>query len=669
MNRHIANFRIRVISGLTSADVNAQALAFGLVGIFALFTKWIVLSETLEFLVVSRALGLSSVNDLSIFQRLTYWRQDFLVNFVLIAGLLPIALHLLWPRGARYIGALLAMTMVLVVYAAKVSVGNVGTYLSLDMLVDAVRWAWNYPSSIGDYVGVKGFVSICILSLGLLLLCIRPNAAIHLPVGAPLASRFVSRGILGIVLLGVVGLVVSSLGNVPGGVRQQQQALIVSAVAALAKRDDGASVFSSMPEAEVQARFRAATDTPEWTESEHFGKEFGSDVLIFVFETGPLRSMSRSGGLESMPTLARLAERSFIATRHHSTYPYTSDAVFSILTGLYPVRVRDKVSNSKASLSQALPSQLTRIGYATARYAYTDSFEADSATFRNMGVRILYEGDRPPAGTVGVHPESIETIFQKFGRVSDAERPLTEHKLNTDLTSLNKLKDDIATYNKRDARYLAIYFPLIGHAPWADFGGQKDTVLKGRRILEIQDAWLGEIVEQLENSGRLEHTVIVVTADHGIRTVTEDPTFAAGTIDSYSFEVPLLIFAPNALHERISIAEPTSHVDITPTVLDLLGIRPNDRGRYQGVPIYSHELGERRLLFFAGGYLGADGYLTNDTYKMRSTVTGQTFSNSEMTFPVDTVVSEPDVGTQIDYMYSLQTRWATIVTEAPTKRR
>ena len=58
-------------------------------------------------------------------------------------------------------------------------------------------------------------------------------------------------------------------------------------------------------------------------------------------------------------------------------------------------------------------------------------------------------------------------------------------------------------------------------------------------------------------------------------------------IDAYSFHVPLLVYAPEALRSTSNIASLTSHIDIQPTVLDLLGL---EKGREfeQGSPIWRH---------------------------------------------------------------------------------
>jgi hypothetical protein len=107
-------------------------------------------------------------------------------------------------------------------------------------------------------------------------------------------------------------------------------------------------------------------------------------------------------------------------------------------------------------------------------------------------------------------------------------------------------------------------------------------------------------------NGRLDKTIIVVTGDHGIRTATEDPSFEPhGLVPDYSFHVPLLIFAPKVLESQQTIQGVTSHVDIAPTVLDLLGIR-EVREFEQGLAAWESGRSRRRIFLRAGDYLGAE---------------------------------------------------------------
>jgi arylsulfatase A-like enzyme len=58
-------------------------------------------------------------------------------------------------------------------------------------------------------------------------------------------------------------------------------------------------------------------------------------------------------------------------------------------------------------------------------------------------------------------------------------------------------------------------------------------------------------------------------------------------MDDYAFHVPLLLYAPGILKRSERIDYVTSHIDITPSILDLAGISAG-REKEQGAPLGMH---------------------------------------------------------------------------------
>ena len=118
---------------------------------------------------------------------------------------------------------------------------------------------------------------------------------------------------------------------------------------------------------------------------------------------------------------------------------------------------------------------------------------------------------------------------------------------------------------------------------------------------------VGELRNELSEKRRLDKTLIVVLGDHGLRTRREYPPFNAGTLDDVTFHVPLVLYAPGVVSSTVRIPWMTSHIDIAPSVLDLLGVE-EDRELELGSPMWDPALADRTTFFFARSYLGADGY-------------------------------------------------------------
>ena len=212
-----------------------------------------------------------------------------------------------------------------------------------------------------------------------------------------------------------------------------------------------------------------------------------------------------------------------------------------------------------------LVSALSSAGYET-RYYVPHAFEThfEDAMYAAIGFNRIVISEQTQRGTL---------VGQQY--YEEAER--------RDVDSLHALMRDIHELTRQNRRYLAVFSPQIGHAPWPDVvhgGAEMSLGKRARALLQLQDKWLSEIVGQLSNEDRLDHTIIVVTGDHGVRTAIEDPTFSPhGLLPDYTFHVPLLIFAPRIVENNRPIDSVTSHIDIAPTVLDLVGVQAGARVR------------------------------------------------------------------------------------------
>lgn len=92
------------------------------------------------------------------------------------------------------------------------------------------------------------------------------------------------------------------------------------------------------------------------------------------------------------------------------------------------------------------------------------------------------------------------------------------------------------------------------------------------------DGTAGDVLGSLERSGELEDTVVVVTGDHG-EEFQENGFFGhTSNFSREQVEVPFYMVGPGieSGHEH----RPTSHLDISNSILELLGVDPAGRGAY-----------------------------------------------------------------------------------------
>jgi hypothetical protein len=227
-----------------------------------------------------------------------------------------------------------------------------------------------------------------------------------------------------------------------------------------------------------------------------------------------------------------------------------------------------------------------------------------------------------------------DTTLGKFGdRPKDRDQGLIR-QTQYDLAAFEKLTANVLEMKARNQRFLATFTPLVGHAPWYDLVGTDSALEKGAALVKMQMTWLGDLVSELQRRDQLESTLIVVTGDHGLRTRTEFASLAEGAITGVSVNVPLLVYASGAFDGVNQLNHPTSHVDIGPTLLALLGIE-DARQTVHGYPVWAEALSERIVFFFGAGYLGADGFVETGIH-----VSCETFNGTCSSGPVNHSASQ-----------------------------
>jgi len=109
------------------------------------------------------------------------------------------------------------------------------------------------------------------------------------------------------------------------------------------------------------------------------------------------------------------------------------------------------------------------------------------------------------------------------------------------------------------------------------YDGQDVTTEQGWRrlmanyygLVEMVDNAVGNILHALEESGQAENTLIVYTSDHG-EMMGSHRMLGKGVFYQQSVEVPLMIHLPGQTEARRAAGH-FSHIDLLPTLLDLMG--------------------------------------------------------------------------------------------------
>lgn len=130
------------------------------------------------------------------------------------------------------------------------------------------------------------------------------------------------------------------------------------------------------------------------------------------------------------------------------------------------------------------------------------------------------------------------------------------------------------------------------------------------------DHHLGMIMEKLKESGLLERTLIVVTADHGDEFFEHGGKGHRNTLYDEVVKIPLIINGPGVTEKGMTVGEQAGIIDISPTILKLVGLKIPSwmQGRsLLPVPGNAPEQEEREVLLELGPELKA---IRTNPYKL-----------------------------------------------------
>jgi arylsulfatase A-like enzyme len=123
------------------------------------------------------------------------------------------------------------------------------------------------------------------------------------------------------------------------------------------------------------------------------------------------------------------------------------------------------------------------------------------------------------------------------------------------------------------ARYLAPFLDELGEAD-----AQARLVAAYDAEISASDAGAGAILDALQGAGRLDDTLVVVTADHGEGLMNHGYAGHGPQLYEEAVRVPLLFRWPHGLPRDARVSALISHADLEPTLLRLLDLEPPPAG-------------------------------------------------------------------------------------------
>ncbi|MDA1312116.1 MAG: sulfatase [Acidobacteria bacterium] len=175
-----------------------------------------------------------------------------------------------------------------------------------------------------------------------------------------------------------------------------------------------------------------------------------------------------------------------------------------------------------------------------------------------------------------VHPN----IFQNADGSPDGPRGGAE-KYTPAPRHVNLYADKVIPRRPNTASYgkdkPALQRPIPGVTPLGPDSGTDDaTILNRLRMLSSADEGMGDIFKALEETGKLDNTVVVVTSDHGYFYSEHGLGRERRLAYEESIRVPLYIRYPSGISAGTKINDFALSVDDAPTMLDFAGLETPD---------------------------------------------------------------------------------------------
>ena len=250
------------------------------------------------------------------------------------------------------------------------------------------------------------------------------------------------------------------------------------------------------------------------------------------------------------PHIDRLADRGLLFLKAFANNVITLPSHINILTGTYPFfhGVRDNAGFRLGEESLLISEILKKRGYRTA--AFIGAFPLDERFGLNQGFDLY---DDFYGNTAHLH----DLFF--------VERPAEE------------VIDAACRWIKDQSEnpwfcWIHLFDPHIPYSPPLAFKKRYPSDFYGGEVAYV-DQELGKLFQFLDKRQKNDYPLTVITSDHG-ESLGEHGELTHGVFAYNStLHIPLIIYQPQLFPKSKVIKEMVRHIDIVPTILDVLGIK------------------------------------------------------------------------------------------------
>ena len=294
-------------------------------------------------------------------------------------------------------------------------------------------------------------------------------------------------------------------------------------------------------------------------------------VWISCEDMGPILG-SYGNEIIKTPNLDKLASEGVRYTNAYSTVGVCAPSRFSIITGMYSARIGAHNMRTGDFHNFKTPEQVT--------------YRSDIGVIDKEGVNIPEYEVVPPT-----YVKPFTEILRKEGYYC-ANNFKCDYQFNSPFTAWDEVSSTVSFRDApKDKPFFYVWNTLLTHESriwersnepltvnpndviipdyFPDIPEVRNDIARKYSNIEAMDKKVGELIQQLEEDGLLSNTIIMFWSDHGGNLLRQKRA-----VGNSGLNVPLIIRYPNKRDAGKVDNRIVSLMDLGPTVLSLLNIKP-----------------------------------------------------------------------------------------------
>ena len=300
------------------------------------------------------------------------------------------------------------------------------------------------------------------------------------------------------------------------------------------------------------------------------------NVIVFVLESTSAQYLSLYGAdYDTTPNLCAEAGNALVMDRAYAHVGFTFCSFITLTYSVYPGLPWQYRPGGARPMTEGMASLLKKRGYRTGY------FSAANPEWGGMDFMARQAGIDDVFGPDQLAP------FSKITSWGCDDAPMLKGLVRWIDRAQGRPFYAVAWTDQTHHPYT-----VSKHIPAADFfdNGKPVETSKGRYLNAIRqsDHHLGQLFAALRKRGLDKDTLVVVTGDHGESFGHPHPVMGHGSaLFDENLRVPLMFWSPRLFAGGQRIQKPVGHVDVNPTLADLLKLpMPAD---WQGCSVLSED--------------------------------------------------------------------------------